>query len=90
MAEFMVRGIKVGNVVRFRRRFMDALIRLDLSLEVGDRVQLVGPVTDFRQQIADMHLHHDRVESGKSGQKVWVPVRDSVKPGDAVVLIPDR
>ena len=88
MTEFMVRGMKVGNVERFRPRFMEALIHLDLSLRVGDLVQIVGPETDFRQQIDVVRVHLDEVKRGKPGQRVWVPVQERVRPGDAVVVIP--
>lgn len=87
MTEFMVRGLKVGNVVRFRLRFMEALIHLDLSLRVGERVQIVGPETDFRQQVEEIRVHHDKVDRGKPAQEVWVPVQERVRPGDAVVVI---
>jgi hypothetical protein len=88
MTEFMVRGIKIGNVVKFRVRFMEALIHLDMSLRVGDRVQIVGPQTNFRQTVEEIRLHHTKVNRGKPAKNVWVPVEARVTPGDAVVIIP--
>jgi hypothetical protein len=87
MSEFQVTGIKVGNVETFRLRFMEALVRLDMSLYVGDRVQIVGPDTDFRQRVSQIRLHHEKVKRGKPAQKVWVPVEEHVRPGDAVVVL---
>jgi len=87
VTEFQVQGIKVGNVEEFRWRFMDALIRLDMSLRVGDKVQIVGPDTDFRQTIRQIRVYHEKVKRGKPGQRVWVPVEEHVRPGDAVVVI---
>ena len=87
MADFMVRGIKVGNVIQFRLRFMEALIHLDLSLRVGEQVQFIGPETDFRQQVEEMRVHHDLVQQGKPAQDVWVPVVERVRAGDAVVVV---
>ncbi len=87
MTEFQVQGIKVGNVEEFRWRFMDALIYLDMSLRVGDQVQIVGPDTDFRQTIRQIRVYHEKVKRGKPGQRVWVPVEEHVRPGDAVVVI---
>lgn len=88
MTEFQVSGIKIGNVDRFRWRFMEALINLDMSLRVGDRMQIVGPETDFRQIVEEIRLHHEKVNRGRPAQKVWVPVEARVRPGDAVVVLP--
>ncbi len=87
MSDFEVTGIKVGNVERFRWRFMEALIKLDLSLYVGDRVQIVGPDTDFRQKISQIRLDHEKLERGRPAQSVWIPVDEHVRPGDAVIVL---
>jgi len=88
MTEFRVSGIKVGNVDEFRWRFMEALIDLEMSLRVGDRVQFVGPETDFEQIVEQIRVYHEKVNRGKPAQKVWVPVKEHVRPGDAVVVLP--
>ncbi|MFW5866617.1 MAG: hypothetical protein ACOCX2_02300 [Armatimonadota bacterium] len=88
MTEFHVSGIKVGNVVEFRWRFMEALVELDMSLRVGDRVQIVGPETDFRQVIGQIRVDREKVKRGKPAQKIWIPVEEHVRPGDAVVVLP--
>ncbi len=88
MTEFMVRGIKIGNVISFDWRFMRAEIGLSLSLRPGDYVQFVGPETDFRQEIDYVEWGREKVKRGKSGQKVWVAVEQRVRPGDAVVIMP--
>ena len=87
MTEFRVRGFKVGNVESFRWRFMEALIHLDMSLYVGDEVQIVGMDTDFRQTVRQIRLYHEKVKRGKPAQNVWVPVDARVRPGDAVVVM---
>ncbi len=84
----IVSGIKIGNVAEFDRRFMRALIELELSVRVGDRIQIVGPDTDFRQIVREIKLARRRIKRGKSAQKVWVPVINRVRPGDAVVRLP--
>lgn len=87
MGEFVVRGVKIGNVISFRWRFMEALVQLDMSLRVGDRVQIVGPETDFRQTVEKLRLDHENVKRGRAAQRVWMPVNERVRPGDAVVVI---
>jgi hypothetical protein len=87
MTDLPVRGFKVGNVESFRWRFMEALIGLDMSLHVGDRVQIVGTDTDFRQTVRQIRVYHEKVNRGKPAQKVWIPVEERVRPGDAVVVL---
>jgi len=87
VTEFRVRGFKVGNIESFRWRFMEALIHLDMSLYVGDEVQIVGMDTDFRQTISQIRVYHEKVKRGKPAQNVWVPVEARVRPGDAVVVM---
>ena len=90
VTEFQVSGVKIGNIVDFRWRFMEAQVGLELSLRVGDRVHIVGPETDFRQTIEWIRVYHEKVDRGKPAQKVWIPVEAHVRPGDAVVVLPKR
>jgi len=84
----MVRGLKVGNVVQVDWRFRRALIALDLSLRVGDEIQIVGPETDSRQTVTAMEYMREKVTRGKPAQKVWIPLVERARPGDAVVIMP--
>lgn len=86
--EYMVRGRKVGNVVRVDWRFQRALVALDLSLRVGDRIQIVGPDSDFRQTVTAMEYMREQVTRGRAAQEVWIPLVERARPGDAVVIIP--
>lgn len=86
--ELKVRGLKVGNVVQVDWRFHRALVALDLSLRVGDRVQIVGPETDFRQTITAMEHMREEVKRGKPAQNVWITLTERVRPGDAVIVLP--
>lgn len=90
MTEFRVSGIKIGNVEEFRWRFMEALVHLEMSLRVGDRVQIVGPETEFQQIVTQIRVYHEKVKRGRPAQKVWIPVEEHVRPGDAVVVLPPR
>lgn len=85
--KLMVQGMKIGEVIDFSRRFMRALVQLEMSLRVGERVQIVGPVTDFRQTIESIEFSREKVQRGKPAQKVWIPVEQRTRVGDAVVLI---
>lgn len=87
MTEFVVRAWKIGNVIEFDWRFMRALIKLDVSMRVGDLVHIVGPDTDFRQRVKAMEHMREKVKRGKASQKVWIPMEARARPGDAVELL---
>lgn len=84
----MVRGLKVGNVVQVDWRFQRALVALDMTLRVGDQIQIVGPESDFRQTVSAMEYLREKVTRGKPAQKVWIPLVERARPGDAVVIMP--
>lgn len=86
----MVRGLKVGNVVQVDWRFQRALVALDMTLRVGDHIQIVGPETDFRQTVSTMEHMREKVTRGKPAQKVWIPLEERARPGDAVVIMPPQ
>ena len=85
---YRVRGIKIGNVSDFEWPEMRAQIALEMSLRIGDYIQIVGPDTDFRQTVREMEFRRTKVKRGKPAQKVWIPVEAHVRPGDAVVIMP--
>lgn len=86
----MVRGLKVGNVVQVDWRFRRALVALDMTLRLGDHIQIVGPETDFRQTVSAMEHMREKVTRGKPAQKVWIPLVERARPGDAVVVMPPQ
>lgn len=88
--QYMVRGFKVGNVVQVDWRFQRALVALDMTLRVGDQIQIVGPESDFRQTVSAMEYMREQVSRGKPAQKVWIPLLERARPGDAVVIMPPQ
>jgi len=84
----MVKGYKVGEVAEYDARFHVAAIKVDVKLRVGDRIQLIGPLTDFIQIVESMELGRQDVQEAGASKKVHIPVEGPVRAGDAVVLLP--
>ena len=90
MSGLQVEGLHVGNVSDYDWREAEAEIALNLSLSVGDRIQLMGFSTDYIQLVDTMRSKDQSLDTGRAGQRVWVPMKYHVRVGDAVVLLPPR
>ena len=90
MGGLQVQGVRVGSVTDYDTRKTEAEFALDLSLSVGDRIHIVGFSTDYIQLVEGMRNKDGRLETGRSGQRVWVTMKYHVRIGDAVVKLPPR
>ena len=78
-------GIFIGKVTHYDSRSHVAVIELEAgSLQVGDRIQIKGPATDFEQVVDLMEIKHQTITSAQSGQTVSVKVREIVREQDEV------
>ena len=76
----------IGKVIHYYDKIGVAVLKLDKSLKVGDKVKFVHGDKDFEQVIESMQLEHKQVESGKKGQEVAVKVSQETKSGTLVNL----
>lgn len=76
----------VGKVIHYYDKIGVAVIKLEKSLKVGDRVNFVHGENSFEQTIESMQLEHAQVESGKKGHEIAVKVDQEVKSGTLVNL----
>jgi translation elongation factor EF-Tu-like GTPase len=88
MKRDMVKAYRIGEVTGYLARFHVAAVKLDVSLRVGDRIQIIGPLTDFRQTVESMEVQREDVKQGSAGDQAYIPVDQRVCVGDAVVLLP--
>lgn len=76
----------VGKVIHYYDKIGVAVIKLEKSLKVGDKVNFVHGENSFEQTIESMQLEHAQVQSGKKGQEIAVKVDQEVKSGTLVNL----
>lgn len=88
MSKKMVKAYRIGEVSGYLARFHVATVKLEMSLRVGDRIQIIGPLTDFTQTVEAMEVHREDVKEGSGGDQACIPVDQRVCVGDAVVLLP--
>lgn len=81
--------ILIGKVERYFSKIGVAAIRiLEGELKIGDTVRFKGQTTDFEQKIESMQIEHLPVEIAKKGEAVGVKVKEKVREGDKVYLLP--
>ncbi len=89
----LVKGVRfvankdlVGKVIHYYDKIGVAVIKLEKSLKVGDKVKFVHGENSFEQTIESMQLEHVQVEAGKKGHEVAVKVDKEAKSGTLIYL----
>ena len=77
----------VGIVEHFYSKINVAVVNLEDSLSVGDKISIEGASTNIQQTVDSMQAEHEPVEKAKAGDAVGLKVLDRVRPGDQVYKI---
>jgi translation elongation factor EF-1alpha len=78
---------QIGVVSNYFEHVSVAALKLTDKIKVGDKIRIIGGNTDFEQEIESMQIHHDKVESAKSGDEVGIIVKEKVRSGYKVYKI---
>ena len=79
--------IRIGKVTHYFNKICVAVLELSGDLKVGDRICILGRITDFEQAVGSMEIDHQAVTAVEAGQEVALKVIEPVHPGDAVYRI---
>ncbi len=77
----------IGKVKHYFTKIGVAIIDVDDSLSVGDRIQILGPTTNFDQSVVSMQIEHFAVKKVKAGDSIGLKVNDRCRKGDTVFKI---
>ena len=79
--------VEIGTVGTFFARPMVASIDLVASLNVGERIHILGHTTDLETTVESMEIDNVAVTEAAAGQSVGIQVPDRVRRGDRVYQI---
>lgn len=79
--------IRVGKVTHFFNHLSVAVLELSGELKVGDRICIVGRITDFEQTVGSMEINHQKVSAVGPGTEVALKVYEPVRKGDVVYKV---
>ena len=71
----------IGKVIHYYDKIGVAVIKLQKSLKVGDKVKFEKKDKSFEQVIGSMQLEHKQVTSGKKGEEIAVKINQVAKDG---------
>ncbi len=76
----------VGKVIHYYDKIGVAVLKLNKSIKVGDRLKFVHGEDFFEQTVESMQLEHEQISVGKKGQEVAVKINRETKSGTLVYL----
>lgn len=78
--------ILIGKVKHFFPKVSAAVIELDDTLQVGDKIIIrkKNGEEKVRQIVKSMEIDHKKVESAKKGEEIAILTEGKVKEGDLV------
>jgi len=83
----MVEKKPVGLVSHYYTKIGVAIIDLNDSLAVGDKISIEGASTNFTQIVDSMQIEHKDVKEAKSGDSIGLKVAERVREGDKVYRV---
>jgi len=78
---------QIGEITHFYDRISVAVLSLTDTLELGEKVHILGHSTDFIQNVTSMEIEHEKVTSVGPGDEVALKVIEPVRKGDAIYKI---
>ena len=78
---------EIGKVAHFFSKISVAVIDLSAPLSVGDKINIIGPTTDFEQEVESMQIEHQNVKAAKAGQSIGLKVSEHVREKDTVYKV---
>lgn len=76
---------KIGRVSHYYDKIGVAIVELDATLSVGDKIKFVRGGEDmFEETVESIQIEHEKVESASKGQVIGLKTEKMVKPGAEV------
>lgn len=77
----------IGKVSHYYTQIGVAVIDLNDSLAVGDKISIEGASTKFTQTVDSMQIEHKDVKQATSGDSIGLKVVERVREGDKVYKV---
>lgn len=80
----------VGKIVKFFPKINVAVVKVEKTMKVGDKLQIEGHGKEFKQDLASMQVEHQNIEEAKPGDDVGMKVDEPVKEGDMIYKVTEE
>lgn len=82
--------VEIGRVTHYYNHLNVAVLKLSDSLKLGDKIHILGHVTDLTERVASMQVNHHIVMWVKPGDDVAVVVAEPVREHDIVYRVTEE
>lgn len=80
--------MKIGKVTHYYDKIGVAIVELDGTLSVGDKIKFVRGGEDlFEQEVDSIQIEHEKVDSAKKGEVVGLKTKELIKDGAEVYKV---
>jgi len=79
--------VEIGRITHYYNHLNVAVLRLTDSLKLGDKIHILGHVTDLTERVTSMQVNHHVVMWVKPGDDVAVIVTEPVREHDMVYRV---
>jgi len=79
--------VEIGRVTHYYNHLNVAVLSLADSLKLGDKIHILGHVTDLTERVASMQVNHHAVVWVKPGDDVAIIVNEPVREHDIVYRV---
>jgi hypothetical protein len=76
--------VEVGHITHFFSKISVAIVDLTATMNVGDRILVKGPATDFEQVVDSMQIEHQNVKTAEAGHSIGLKTAQPVREKDVV------
>ena len=80
----------LGVVEHYFGKISVVAFKVKTAFKIGDVVHFRGTTTDFKQKIISMQMNHKDISKAVKGDEVGIRVREIVRVGDKIYLLPEK
>ena len=78
---------QIGEVTHYYSRIGVAVVKMKVSISIGDRILIKGATTHIEQDVTSMQIEHDDIGRAKKGQSIGLKVDGKVRKNDKIYSI---
>lgn len=78
---------RAGVVTHFYSHISVAVVKVEDSIKLGDKISIEGATTNFKQKAGSMQIDRKDITEAKKGQEIGLKVDDKVREGDIVYKV---
>jgi len=77
----------IGKISHFYPKISVAVVELEDTLKVGDRISIERASGSFEQTVDSMEIEHEKVQKAEAGQSIGLSVSERTREGAKVYKI---